>query len=58
MEELEARKKMEADPHSGRMFAYVYTLEDKRFATVQKVALSMLELTVKQIGKWSDIGQF
>ena len=36
IKELEKRKKVEIDPHTGKIFAYVYTSEDARFETVQK----------------------
>ena len=36
LQELEKRKKIEIDPHTGKIFAYVYTSEDKRFETVEK----------------------
>ena len=34
--ELERRKKKDIDPHSGKIFAYVYTCEDGKFSCVQK----------------------
>ena len=37
VEELRKRKKAEVDPHTGKMFAYVYTSEDQRFYTIQKI---------------------
>lgn len=42
LEELKRRKKLEEDPKSGRLFAYVYTSEDERFHTLQK-AFDMFE---------------
>lgn len=40
--ELERRKKRDIDPHSGKIFAYVYTSQDEKFACVQK-AYDMFE---------------
>jgi len=37
LEELQKRKKAKVDPHTGKIFAYVYTSEDTRFQIVQKV---------------------
>lgn len=34
--ELKRRKSVEFDPHTGKGFAYVYTLNDDRFKTIQK----------------------
>ena len=34
--ELERRKKTDIDPHSGKIFAYVYTSKDEKFSCVQK----------------------
>ena len=42
LEELRVRKKVEVDPHTGKIFAYVYTSEDERFRTIQK-AFDMFE---------------
>ena len=36
LEELNKRKNVEIDPHTGKIFAYVYTSKDPRFETVQK----------------------
>ncbi len=33
---MKQRKKLEIDPHTGKIFAYVYTSKDSRFDTVQK----------------------
>ena len=40
--ELERRKKKDIDPHSGKIFAYVYTSQDEKFACVEK-AYNMFE---------------
>ena len=40
--ELERRKKKDIDPHSGKIFAYVYTSQDEKFSCVQK-AYDMFE---------------
>ena len=42
LEELKQRKKVEVDPHTGKIFAYVYTTEDDRFQSLQK-AFDMFE---------------
>ena len=42
LQELRERKRAETDPHSGKIFAYVYTTEDERFQTVQR-AFDMFE---------------
>lgn len=42
--ELERRKKTDIDPHSGKIFAYVYTSKDDKFSCVQK-AYDMFEST-------------
>ena len=34
--ELKRRKSLEFDPHTGKGFAYVYTLNDVRFKTIQQ----------------------
>ena len=34
--ELERRKKRDVDPHSGRIFAYVYTSKNDKFSCVEK----------------------
>ena len=36
IKELKRRKNLEVDPHTGKIFAYVYTREDDKFDTVQK----------------------
>ncbi len=36
LDELKRRKKVEVDPHTGKIFAYVYTSKDARFDTVEK----------------------
>lgn len=36
LDELKRRKKVEIDPHTGKIFAYVYTSKDARFDTVEK----------------------
>jgi len=46
LEELQKRKKAEVDPHTGKIFAYVYTSEDTRFQIVQK-AFDMFEFEGK-----------
>ena len=42
MKELESCKKQETDPHSGKIFAYVYTTESESFKVVEK-ALQMFK---------------
>ena len=37
LEELKQKKKVEVDPHTGKIFAYVYTSEDERFHCLEKV---------------------
>lgn len=37
VEELRRRKKAEVDPHTGKVFAYVYTSEDQHFHTIKKI---------------------
>ena len=45
LQELKQRKKLEKDPHSGKMFAYVYTSEDDKFCSVQ-AAFDLFEFGV------------
>ncbi len=42
LDELKKRKDVQVDPHTGKIFAYVYTTEDERFHTIQK-AFDMFE---------------
>lgn len=42
LKELEEYKKAETDPHSGKIFAYVYTTDDNCFQVVEK-ALQMFQ---------------
>lgn len=45
LQELKKRKQVESDPHTGKMFAYVYTSEDEKFHSVQ-AAFDLFELGV------------
>ena len=45
LQELRQRKERETDPHSGKIFAYVYTSEDEKFKSVQ-TAFDMFEFGV------------
>lgn len=45
MLELRRRKEMETDPHSGKIFAYVYTSEDTKF-NAMATAFDMFEFGI------------
>ncbi len=40
--EVKRRKEVQVDPHTGKVFAYVYTTDDDKFKTIQK-AFDLLE---------------
>ena len=48
--ELEKRKDRDIDPHSGKIFAYVYTSQDEKFSCVQK-AYDMFQMSSTQPGE-------
>lgn len=51
--ELERRKKRDIDPHSGKIFAYVYTSKNEKFSCVQK-AYDMFQMAGSTIPELSS----
>lgn len=54
LEELEKCKRAETDPHSGKIFAYVYTTDSESFKVVEKALQTFKEMDPDALPSSSD----